>query len=204
MAKAHPVPHLSPDAPLVESARAIIRVRVAEMFSFEFAVGDPARDAELHDMRIAAKRLRYTLEMFRPLLGDEGPPLIDVVKALQERIGVIHDADVLIETARLHLAAVAQRQVEALVGAAERPVEQNDVVPAAATARKKRVDPIEDERVRRVYALLDGADDTRVGLAVLLARTQAGHDRDSAALVAWWREHGGDPLRARLDALLPV
>jgi len=210
MAKAHPVPHLRPDAPLVESARAIIRVRVAEMFSFEAAVGDSARDVELHDMRIAAKRLRYTLEMFRALLGDEGPPLIDVVKTLQARIGDIHDADVLSETARLHLAAVAQRQVDALVGAAKGALgpaldpdpRPDGVASMAGPSRKKRADPSEEERVRRVYALLDDEDDARTGLAVLLARTQAGRERDSAALLSWWAAHGGAPLRARLDALL--
>ncbi len=207
MAKAHPVPHVKPDAPLVESARAIIRVRVAEMFSFEFAIGDPARDVELHDMRIAAKRLRYTLEMFRSLLDDEGPPLIDAVKTLQAHIGDIHDADVLSETARLHLAAVAQRLVAALVAAAKGAID-SDPAPGldgaasiAAVGRKKRADPAEEERVRRVYRLLDG-DDPRAGLAVLLARTQAGRERDSAALVSWWAAHGGVPLRARLDALL--
>ena len=104
MARARPVAGLRPRATLLENARAIIAVRVAEMFSFADAIGDPARDEDLHNMRIAAKRLRYTLEMFRVCLGSDGPALIDRVKEIQDRIGVIHDADVLVEVVRLRLA----------------------------------------------------------------------------------------------------
>jgi len=121
MAKARPVAGLSAAAPLAENARAIIVVRADEMFGFAHAIGDPAHDEDLHNMRIAAKRLRYTLEMFRAVLGDDGPALIDVVKEVQERIGTIHDADVLDEVARIHLAVVAQRQVMELSAAEEHP-----------------------------------------------------------------------------------
>jgi hypothetical protein len=182
MAKARPVPGLRPRATLLANARAIIAVRVAEMFSFAGAIGDPARDEDLHNMRIAAKRLRYTLEMFRVCLGPNGPALIDSVKEVQDRIGVIHDADVLVEVVRLRLAVAAQRQVEAL------------------TALTGAGD--ETQRVDRVRAAIAASDDPRLGLALLMARTRAERERNSAALTAWWAEHGGDALRARLDACL--
>jgi hypothetical protein len=182
MAKARPVPGLRPRATLLENARAIIAVRAGEMFGFADAIGDPARDEDLHNMRIAAKRLRYTLEMFRVCLGPDGPALIDTVKEIQERIGLIHDADVLVEVARVRLAVAAQRQVEALV--------------AATGAGDER------QRVERVRAALAASDDPRLGLALLMARTRAEREQNSAALVAWWAEHGGGVLRARLDACL--
>lgn len=181
MAKAHAVKGLHPRATLLENARAIVAVRVAEMFDFAHAIGDPAEDEDLHNMRIAAKRLRYTLEMFRVCLGPDGPPLIDTVKEIQERIGAIHDADVLIALARLRLAVAAHRRTETLVAA------------AGAGA--------EEERVSAVHALA-ASGDSQLGLAGLLARTDAGRERDYAALTAWWPEHGGDSLRARLDACL--
>ena len=182
MAKARPVPGLRPRATLLENARAIIAVRVAEMFSFADAIGDPARDEDLHNMRIAAKRLRYTLEMFRVCLGPDGPALIDSVKEIQDRIGVIHDADVLVEVVRLRLAVAAHRQVEALT---------------AATGAGDEM-----QRVERVRAAIAASDDPRLGLALLMARTRAERERNSAALIAWWAEQGGDALRARLDACL--
>jgi hypothetical protein len=179
MAKARPVSGLRPHATLLDNARAIVAVRVAEMFDFAHAVGDPAEDEDLHNMRIAAKRLRYTLEMFQVCLGPDGPELIEAVKEIQERIGSIHDADVLAELLRLRLAVVAHRGVEALSD-------------AAASGD-------EDARVAAVRAAI-GADDPRLGLAVLLARTAARREREFAAFTAWWEEHGGDRLRARLDA----
>ena len=94
MAKARPVSGLRPRATLLDNARAIVAVRVAEMFDFAHAVGDLAEDEDLHNMRIAAKRLRYTLEMFQVCLGPDGPELIEAVKEIQERIGSIHDANV--------------------------------------------------------------------------------------------------------------
>jgi hypothetical protein len=182
MARARPVAGLRPRATLLENARAIIAVRVAEMFSFADAIGDPARDEDLHNMRIAAKRLRYTLEMFRVCLGSDGPALIDSVKEIQDRIGVIHDADVLVEVVRLRLAVAAHRQVEALT--------------AATAAGDER------QRVERVRAAIAASDDPRLGLALLMARTRAERERNTTALTAWWAEHGGDALRVRLDACL--
>jgi hypothetical protein len=60
-------------------------------------VGDPRNVTELHDLRIAAKRLRYTLELFRFAFTSELNGLIDEVKSIQEHIGDMHDADVMIE-----------------------------------------------------------------------------------------------------------
>jgi hypothetical protein len=45
-------------------------------------------------MRIAAKRLRYTLEICEPAYGDRLAPWIGPVKDLQTLLGEIHDCDV--------------------------------------------------------------------------------------------------------------
>ena len=59
------------------------------------ADSDPARVEELHNMRIAAKRLRYTLEIFAPCFtGKDFSKLYEQVKSVQEQIGEIHDRDV--------------------------------------------------------------------------------------------------------------
>ena len=57
----------------------------------------------LHDLRIAGKWLRYTLEFVREALGPESAPLIARVTALQDHLGLMHDADVSASMARAFL-----------------------------------------------------------------------------------------------------
>lgn len=96
MAKAVPIYKLTdPDGSLRESAPVLL-VRLQEMLDFAHAVRDPANVTELHNMRIAAKRLRYTLELFLPVLDKRGASrLLGIAEEIQERLGAIHDCDVL-------------------------------------------------------------------------------------------------------------
>jgi CHAD domain-containing protein len=48
----------------------------------------------LHELRIAGKWLRYTLEFVREALGPEASPLIARVTALQDHLGELNDANV--------------------------------------------------------------------------------------------------------------
>ncbi len=57
----------------------------------------------LHDLRIAAKWLRYTLEFVREALGSDAGPVIEKVVALQDHLGWLHDADVAAGLARSFL-----------------------------------------------------------------------------------------------------
>jgi CHAD domain-containing protein len=57
----------------------------------------------LHDLRIAGKWLRYTLEFVRDALGPDATPLIARVTALQDHLGLMHDADVAAGLARQFL-----------------------------------------------------------------------------------------------------
>ncbi|MFH1474677.1 MAG: CHAD domain-containing protein [Chloroflexota bacterium] len=61
----------------------------------------------VHQLRIAAKWLRYTLEFFREALGPEVDQLIPRVVALQDHLGWLHDADVAIALTRQFLVANA-------------------------------------------------------------------------------------------------
>jgi CHAD domain-containing protein len=61
----------------------------------------------IHQLRIAAKWLRYTLEFFREALGPEVDVLIPRVVALQDHLGWLHDADVTIALTRQFLVAKA-------------------------------------------------------------------------------------------------
>ncbi len=61
----------------------------------------------LHNLRIAGKWLRYTLEFFREALGPEVDVLIARVTALQDHLGLLNDADVTIGLTRQFLLANA-------------------------------------------------------------------------------------------------
>jgi CHAD domain-containing protein len=77
-----------------QRAEQAIRLKLEEFLAYEMYVPQPDRIAELHAMRIAAKHLRYTLEIFAPLYDDNLKKPIKVVKEMQEMLGDIHDCDV--------------------------------------------------------------------------------------------------------------
>ena len=60
--KARRVKKLDPHGSLAENAARIVKVRLDELRSFAPTALEPHRVRHQHDMRIAAKRLRYVLE----------------------------------------------------------------------------------------------------------------------------------------------
>jgi len=85
---------IDPTATVQENAPLIIAARVQEFLQWEPFIKDPRRVEELHRLRIAAKRLRYTLEIFAPILGPPLPAVIERLRTLQDLLGDIHDLDV--------------------------------------------------------------------------------------------------------------
>jgi CHAD domain-containing protein len=103
MAKAKPVTGLNIHAPTAENARGIARTRLEELYDWAEYVHDSSLSRELHNMRIATKRLRYTLEIFAEVLPDAVGDVIKEVTQIQEELGVLHDSDVMIELLQLCL-----------------------------------------------------------------------------------------------------
>jgi CHAD domain-containing protein len=98
--KARKVDDLDPDGTLADNAERIVRVRLDELCGFMPQAADPAEVVALHDMRIAAKRLRYILEVTGPCFGAYAKTATKLTKELQDLLGEIHDCDVQIpETA---------------------------------------------------------------------------------------------------------
>jgi hypothetical protein len=89
--KARKVKGVDPTAPLADGAERIVRVRLDELCSFMPRALDDTN--ALHDMRIAAKRLRYALEATGGCFGPYASTAIKHVKAIQDVLGEIHDAD---------------------------------------------------------------------------------------------------------------
>lgn len=70
---------------------------IADLFWFEPWLMEPDMIHRHHEMRIAAKRLRYTLEAFGDLFECGLKSEIKTFKALQDVLGDMHDCDVWIE-----------------------------------------------------------------------------------------------------------
>ena len=104
MAKAKPITGLDPHAPVSRNARLIARTRLEELYSWERYVDNPYHIRELHNLRIAAKRLRYTFEVFEEVLPAAGKAVVEELTRIQDELGALHDSDVIIGLLRLCLA----------------------------------------------------------------------------------------------------
>jgi CHAD domain-containing protein len=82
------------------------------LWSYEPYIHQPERVEELHAMRVAAKQLRYTLEIFAPLYPEQFKKAIAVVKEMQELLGSIHDADVWIDFLPQFIEEERQRTIQ--------------------------------------------------------------------------------------------
>lgn len=78
-------------------AEEAVAPRLEELLSHETSLADPEDQAGHHQMRIAAKRLRYTLEICKPPYGQRLDEFIAAAKQLQSLLGEIHDCDVWVE-----------------------------------------------------------------------------------------------------------
>jgi hypothetical protein len=93
--RARRVKGLDPHGTLADNAQRIVGVRLDELVSFVPRAFDPAEVVALHDMRIAAKRLRYVLEVTaETCFGPYAATALKRTKDLQDLLGEIHDCDV--------------------------------------------------------------------------------------------------------------
>jgi CHAD domain-containing protein len=79
-----------------EIAPTLIYTRLASVRAYDAIIGN-ATVEQLHALRIEFKKLRYTLEFFREVLGTEAKPVINELKGLQDHLGDLHDAQVAIQ-----------------------------------------------------------------------------------------------------------
>jgi CHAD domain-containing protein len=97
--KPRAVEGLDPAVPLRPNAVRIVRTRLDELLCLAPAALDPAASTAQHDLRIAAKRLRYVLEITGPCFGPEADAARDAARRLQGVLGEIHDCDVMLPRA---------------------------------------------------------------------------------------------------------
>jgi CHAD domain-containing protein len=90
-------PDATPSPDLSARAAHAITARLEEFLRYELDVPHPDRHLEHHAMRIAAKRLRYTLEVFAPPFGGALKEFTRTMRDFQELLGDLHDCDVWID-----------------------------------------------------------------------------------------------------------
>lgn len=182
MSRAWRVKGLRPEASVAENARTILAVRIGEFYSYAPIVDDEAATEALHDLRIAAKRLRYTLELFRSVFGEQGERQIERIRTIQELLGRLHDTDVRILVIQDELARLAEEQTRQLAQ-------------ALAESAPEHLQSITSS------ALRPPPDDPRRGLLNLLGREYARRRKHLTEFRERWHQYQDAGMRAELVAL---
>lgn len=182
MSRAWPVDDVDPKLSVIHNARRVLAVRIAEFYSFEPVVPHPELSEALHDLRISAKRLRYTLELFRPQFGKPGQRQIERVKAIQEVLGTLHDHDVRIDLIGDELSRLMVEQSR---------MTRSEIADASP----------QDLAAIAAAALRPPPDDPRRGLIAILGREHAGRRAAYARFRELWDSYAADGMRRDLVEL---
>ncbi len=94
--KARKVHGLDPEGTLRENIGRIVATRQQELTELAARAVEPGAEVAQHDMRIAAKRLRYVLEVAPGCFGGDAEALRAKARELQDVLGDIHDCDVML------------------------------------------------------------------------------------------------------------
>jgi CHAD domain-containing protein len=94
--KARKVEGLDPRQSLRANAARIVRTRLDELRGFAEEALAPGASGAQHSMRIAAKRLRYVVEIVGPCAGEDAEAARDACKQLQSMLGDLHDCDLML------------------------------------------------------------------------------------------------------------
>ncbi|HEX2398318.1 MAG TPA: CHAD domain-containing protein [Solirubrobacteraceae bacterium] len=177
--KARKVGGLDPGMPLADAAERIVRVRLRELGSFAPRALDPAQVGALHDLRIAAKRLRYVLEVTAPCFGSYAATAAKRARQLQDLAGEVHDCDVLLPRVLAELEGLRAEDADHLRSIAGPDGETEPSLVGSAPNR-----------------------DAYLGLEALAARLQAERTLRFERFVARWRGLERERFRERLKSAL--
>jgi CHAD domain-containing protein len=158
MAKAKPIPDLTADDAYAEAAAKVVSVRGAELAAHAQGVLDTGDIERVHDMRVATRRLRATLEIFEPCFPAKAyAQALTEVKRLADALGERRDRDVAI--AALHnfndqMAAPDRRGVSSLIEQlrGEQQQANEDLAPLVSEDNLRALRESMDELVRGVEA----------------------------------------------------
>jgi CHAD domain-containing protein len=81
-----------------EAGREAVTDSLRELCDLGTSVYEPFNVEKLHEMRIAAKRLRYAVELFTACWGERIAPFAVEIAEMQSFLGEVHDCDVWLES----------------------------------------------------------------------------------------------------------
>jgi CHAD domain-containing protein len=81
-----------------EAGAVVIAASLQDLLDLGASLYKPFQIEELHEMRIAAKRLRYAVELFTACWGEKIAPFAVEIAQMQSFLGEVHDCDVWIES----------------------------------------------------------------------------------------------------------
>lgn len=91
-----------------EAGQQAVSDTLQELLDLGAGLYNPFKTEELHEMRIAAKRLRYAIKLFTNCWGEKIAPFAEEIARMQSFLGEVHDCDIWIENLGKEL-----RQMEA-------------------------------------------------------------------------------------------
>ncbi|WP_420324926.1 CHAD domain-containing protein [Mameliella sp.] len=149
------------DHPARDYAQRLIRKRYRKVRKIARAIDADTPDAEIHQLRIQCKKLRYLMEFFAPLFGkSEMKRLIKALKKLQDNLGDFNDSVVQQEALSAVIGRLADTDHDGQLEIARS-------IGALTTVLHQRQDA-ERARVMQTFAAFD-APKTRAGFKALLA-----------------------------------
>jgi CHAD domain-containing protein len=158
---------------LAEIKRHVLR-QLNELLQHEDSLADPKDREHHHMMRIAAKRLRYTLEISRPMCPGRLDDAVEKVKRLQTLLGDLHDCDVWL--AALDTFASAERKrIIAMFGHEGRFVHLKPGIKHLRKDREERRRQTFDELVKYWAELKERRFTEELAKAVEWDANQSGH-----------------------------
>ncbi len=86
---------LQPETSIAAHLQPLLFAHLSELRRWSDVARDPSHTQEQHQLRIAAKRLRYTLELFSDALPTQASEFIKALSELQDILGALHDQIVL-------------------------------------------------------------------------------------------------------------
>jgi CHAD domain-containing protein len=81
-----------------EAGREVVADGLRDLLDLGASLYEPFKTEELHEMRIAAKRLRYAIELFVACWGERIAPFAKEIAEMQSFLGEVHDSDIWIES----------------------------------------------------------------------------------------------------------
>ena len=104
-------PGVLPDDPMSEAGRKVLRFHFQRMLEHEPGTRLGEDIEELHDMRVATRRMRSAFRVFRPFFDPDAlKPFLKGLQRTGRTLGSVRDLDVFMEKARRYLAGISEEE----------------------------------------------------------------------------------------------